>query len=50
VFVKSHFFAISFVGCQIQFGKFHFLSCTMVVVLVKEIQLVVAMNDLDFGV
>ncbi len=32
------------------FGKFHFFSYTMGIVLVKEVQLVVAVNDLDFGV
>ncbi len=50
LFVKSHFFTILFVGCQIHFGKFHFLSCTLVVVLVKEVQLIVAMHDLDLGI
>ncbi len=50
MFVKFHISTNLFVGCQIYFGKFHFLSCTMVVVLVKEAQLIVAMDDLDFGI
>jgi hypothetical protein len=41
VFIMSHFFVISFIGCQIHFDKFYFLSCTMVVILVKEVQLMV---------
>ncbi len=44
------FLLFFFVGCQIHFGKFHFLFYTMVIVLVKEVQLNVAMDDLDFGV
>ncbi len=50
VFVKFHFSTTLFVGCQIHFAKFYFLFCTMVVVLVKETQLVVAIDDLDFGI
>jgi hypothetical protein len=50
VFVKSHFSSISFVGCQIHFSKFYFLSCTLPIVPVKKVQLVVTMDDLDFGV
>jgi hypothetical protein len=47
VFVKSQFCVTSFVGYQIHFGKFYFLSCTMAFVLVKKTQLVVTMDDLD---
>jgi hypothetical protein len=50
VFAKSHFSTTLFIGCQIHFGKFYFPFCTMVVVLVKEVQLVVAIDDLDFGI
>ncbi len=39
---------ISFVCCQMHVGKFCFFLCTMDVVLVKEVRLVVAMDDLDF--
>jgi len=46
VFIKSHFFATSFISCQMHFGKFYFISCTMVVVLVKEVRIIVAMDDL----
>jgi len=50
VFV-SHFFAISFVDCQIHLPSFiFFLAQLMVIVLMKEAQLVVVANDLDFGV
>jgi hypothetical protein len=50
VFIKFHFSATLFVGCQIHFGKFYFLSCTMVVIPMKEVGLVVVVDDLDFGV
>ncbi len=42
---------ISFVCCQIHFGKFFFpFFFTMVVVLINEAKLVVAMDDLDFTI
>ncbi len=50
VFAKSHFSTTSFVSCQIHFGKFYFPFCTMLVVLVKEVRLVVVIDDLDFGI
>ncbi len=50
VFVKSHFSTTSFVGCQIHFGKFDFPGNIMVVVPVKEAQLIVVINDLDVGI
>ncbi len=40
---------ISFVSCQIHFGKFFFFG-TMAIVLVKEGRLVVVMDDLDFEI
>jgi hypothetical protein len=48
VFVESHFFVISFAGCQSHFGKFYFLSCTMVVVSMKGVRLIIAIDDLDW--
>ncbi len=43
--------AISFVCCQIHFGKFFFFFFgTMDVVPVKEVRLVVEVNDLDFKI
>jgi hypothetical protein len=47
MFVKSHFFATSFFGCQIHFGKCYFLYCAMDVP-VKEARFVVTVDDLDF--
>ncbi len=42
--------ATSFVRYQIHFGKVIFLFCTMGDVPMKKIRLVVAMNDLNFGI
>jgi hypothetical protein len=50
VYAKSHFSTTSFVGCQIHFGKFYFPFCTRVVAPMKEVQLVVVIDDLDFGI
>ncbi len=36
--------------CQIHFSKFFFFFCTMDVILVKEVILVVVVDDLDFKI
>ncbi len=48
VFVKSLLSTTLFICCQIHFNKFYFLSCTMVIVSLKEVQLVIGMDNLDF--
>jgi hypothetical protein len=50
VFVKSHFSIILFIGYQIHFDNFFFFFGTMVVVIVKEAQLIIVMDALDFGI
>ncbi len=50
MFVKSLFSTTLFVCCQIYFDNFYFLSCTMFIVSLKEVQLVIAMDDLDFKI
>ncbi len=50
VFVNFFSSVISFVCYQIHFGKFFFFSCTMVVFPMKEVWLVITMDDLDFEV
>ncbi len=50
VFAKSHFSTISFVGCQIRFGKFYFPFRVVVVVPMKEARLVVEIDDWDFKI
>ncbi len=43
--------AISFVCCQIQFGKFFFsFFYTMIAIPMKEARLVVVVDDLDFEI
>jgi hypothetical protein len=49
VFVKSHFFAALIVKF-ILLSFIFFLAQLMAIVLMKEAQLVVVVNDLDFGV
>jgi len=46
VFVKSHFFATLFISCRMHFDKFYFISYTMAIVLMKEIQIIIVMDDL----
>ncbi len=41
---------ISFVYCQIHLGKFYSFFCTIPIVPMKEARLIVAMDDLDFGI
>ncbi len=50
VFVKSYFFTTLFICCQIHFNHLFLFFCTMVVVLMKQAQLVVTVDDLNFGV
>jgi hypothetical protein len=50
VFVKSHLSITLFIGYQIHFDNLNYFFCTMVVVIVKEAQLVIVMDDLDFGI
>ncbi len=42
--------ATSNVCCQIQFRDFYFFKNIMVVIPMKEVKLVVAVDDLDFGI
>jgi hypothetical protein len=42
--------AISFLCCKIHLGKFFFKIYTMDIVLMAKATLVVAMDDLDFGI
>jgi hypothetical protein len=43
--------ATSFVSCLFHFGNFIlFFGYTMVVVIVKEVRLVIVMDDLDFKI
>ncbi len=39
-----------FVYCQNHFGKHCFFFCTIVIVLVKEVKVIVVVDDLDFGI